>query len=186
MMRRHRLLPRFVNSALRTLTLAGAAATVSMLSPTVARSAGDTIIEIDFTEIHDRLAPDVMPGIFATHQTVATLSAANLVSETNQTVAGRRRKNPDVHPEQNSEALGDNSARAVWHVLGPHQLRRIFVGGQYLMVMDIEIGAGNACNVQIKYLLQKGYTEIISNRGNNGPLFHSSLPKVVASGCSIR
>jgi hypothetical protein len=185
MMRKHHLSSHCEVSA-RKLMLAGAVATLSMLSPMIGRSAGDTIIEIDFTETHDRLAPDVMSGITTRHEIVATLSADNRVRESNQTEVGRRRKNPDVHLEQNSEGLGDNSAQAVWHVLGPHQLRRIFVGGQYLMMMDIDIGAGNACNVQINYLLQKGYTEIITNRGTNGPLFHSSLPKVVASGCSIR
>ncbi len=162
--------------------LAGVVATMSMLFPMIARSAGDTVIQIDFVETHDRLTPDVRPGIVAQHQIVATLTADHRVSESNQALVGRRRKNPDVHPEQNSEALGDNSAQAVWHVLGPHQLRRIFVGGQYLMMADVEIGAGNSCKVQIKYLLQKGYTEIITNRGNNGPLFHSSLPKVIAFG----
>jgi hypothetical protein len=151
----------------------------------IARSAGDTIIQIDFVETHDRLTPDVRPGIVAQHQIVATLTADNRVNENNQTLVGRRRM-PFVKQGQNSEALGDNSARVVWHVLGPHQLRRIFAGRQFLSLMDVEIGAGNTCSVQIKFLLQKGYTDYIAKRADNGEFAHFSLPKVVSSECAIR
>ena len=163
--------------------LAGFVAT--LLFPMVARSAGDTVIQIDFVETHDRLTPDVRPGIVGQHQIVATLTADNRVSENNQTLVGRRLRT-FVRQGQNSEALGDNSARVVWRVLGPHQLRRIFAGRQFLIMADVEIGAGNACSVQIRYLLQKGYTDYIAKRADNGELAHFSLPKVVSSECSIR
>jgi hypothetical protein len=148
-----------------------------------AGSTNDTVIQIDFVEIHDRLTPDQRPGIAAQHQIVATLSGSR-VSENNQTVINRRR-GLLVRQGQNSETLGDNSARAVWHVLGPHSLRRIFAGKQYLMMTDIEISGGNACNVQIKYLLQKGYSDIINRRADNGEPAHFSLPRVVSAECSI-
>ena len=150
-----------------------------------AASTGDTVIQIDFVETHDRLTPDERPGIAAQHQIIATLSG-NRVSENNQTVINRRRRGSLVRQGQNSEALGDNSARAVWHVLGPHSLRRIFAGTQYLMMTDIEISSENFCRAQIKYLLQKGYSDIINTRADNGELAHFSLPKVISAQCSIR
>jgi len=39
--------------------------------------------------------------------------------------------------------------------------------------------------VQIKYLLQKGYSDIITPRADNGQLAHSSLPKLISAQCSI-
>ena len=76
------------------------------------------------------------------------------MSENNEAFFGGRRT--FTKQASNSKALGDNSARVVWHVLGPHQLRRIFAGKQYLMLSDIEISGESSCSVQIKYLLQKG------------------------------
>lgn len=51
---------------------------------------------------------------------------------------------------------------------------------------DIEISGENSCSVQIKYLLRRGYSGIISKRADNGELAHFSLPKLVSSQCSIR
>jgi hypothetical protein len=150
-----------------------------------AGATSDTVIQIEFVETHDRLPPDERPGIVAQHQIVATLSG-NRVSENNQTVINRRRRGSLVRQGQNNEALGDNSARAVWHVLGPHSLRRIFVGKQYLMMIDVEISSDKACSVQIKYLLQEGYSDIITTRADNGELAHFTLPKPVSAQCSIR
>lgn len=149
-----------------------------------AGSTSETIIEIDFTETHDRLPPDERTGIIGQHTVVATLSADNRVSENNQAIFGRR-KRQFARQGQNSETLGDNSAKVVRRVLGPHQLRRIFAGRQFLMMTDIEI-AGNSCSVQIKYLLQKGYSDTIGRRADTGELARFSLPKVVSSQYSIR
>ncbi|MGO9423369.1 hypothetical protein [Roseiarcus sp.] len=149
-----------------------------------AGSTGETIIEIDFVETHDRLPPDERTAIVGRHQIVATLSADNRVSENNEAIFGKR-KRQFVRQGQNNEALGDNSAKVVWRVLGPHQLRRIFAGRQFLMMTDIEI-SGDSCSVQIKYLLQKGYSDTIGPRADTGELAHFSLPTVVSSGCSIR
>jgi hypothetical protein len=148
-----------------------------------AGSINNTVIQIDFVETHDRLTPDERPGIAAQHQIVATLSGSR-VSENNQLVINWRRGSL-VRQGQNRETLGDSSARAVWHVLGPHSLRRIFAGKQYLMMTDIEISGRNVCSVQIKYLLQKGYSDIINRRADNGELAHFSLPRVVSAQCSI-
>ena len=168
------------------LWLAVLVATLSFPFGSKAGSSGDTVIQIDFVETHDRLTPDERPGIAAQHQIVATLSGSR-VSENNQTlVGGRRRRGLLIVQGQNNEALGDNSARAVWHVLGPHSLRRIFAGKQYLMMTDVEIAGENACSVQIKYLLQKGYSDIINKRADNGELARFSLPKLISAQCSIR
>ena len=165
------------------LFLAGVITALSYPSASRSGSTSDTVIQIDFVETHDRLTPEERPGITAQHQIVATLSG-NRVNENNHTVINRRRGSL-VRQGQNSEALGDNSARAVWHVIGPHSLRRIFVGKQYLMMTDIEISDDKACAVQIKYLLQKGYSDLINTRADNGELAHFSLPKVVSAQCSI-
>ena len=165
--------------------LAGAFAALSGPLAFAASPTGETVIQIDFAETHDRLSPNERPGIIGQHQIVVTLSAGNQVSESNQTIVGRRNRS-FVKQGQNNEALGDNSARVVWHVLGPHKLRRIFVGRQFLMMTDIEISGENSCSVQIKYLLQRGYSGIISKRADNGELAHFSLPKLVSSQCSIR
>jgi hypothetical protein len=146
-------------------------------------STSDTVIQIDFVETHDRLTPDERPGIVAQHQIVATFSG-NRVSEDNQTVINKRR-GALIRQGKNSEALGDNSARAVWHVLGPHSLRRVFVGKQYLTMTDVEVSGDKACSVQIKFFLQKGYSDIITTRADNGELAHFSLPKLVSEECSI-
>ncbi len=53
------------------------------------------------------------------------------------------------------------------------------------MMADIEIFGENSCTVQIKYLLQKGYSDIINPRVDNGELAHFSLPKLVSAQCSI-
>ena len=165
------------------LFLAGVITALSYPSASKSGSTSDTVIQIDFVETHDRLTPDERPGIVAQHQIVATLSG-NRVSENNQTVINRRR-GALVRQGQNSEALGDSSARAVWRVLGPHALRRIFAGKQYLTMTDVEISGDKACSVQIKYLLQKGYNDIITTRADNGELAHFSLPKLVSAECSI-
>lgn len=169
----------------RRFVLASAFAALSGGLAFAAGPAGDTVIQIDFVETHDRLPPDERPGIVGQHQIVSTLTADNRVSESNQTIVGRRMRT-FVKQGQNSETLGDNSARVVWRVLGPHQLRRIFVGRQFLMIADIQISGENSCSVQIKYLLQKGYSDIISRRADNGEPAHFSLPKLVSSQCSIR
>ena len=122
----------------RRFVLASAFAALSGPLAFAASPTGDTVIQIDFAETHDRSSPDVRPGIVGQHQIVATLSADNRVSEYNQTIVGRRKRS-FVRQGQNSEALGDNSARVVWHVVGPNRLRRIFVGRQFLMMTDIDI-----------------------------------------------
>jgi hypothetical protein len=166
----------------KRFVLAGAFALLPGPVASAASPTGDTVIQIDFTETHDRLPRDERLGIVGQHQIVATLTADNRVSESVRAEFGRR---SFVKQGQNSEALGDNSAKVVWHVLGPHQLRRIFVGRQFLMMTDIEISGENSCSVQIKYLLRKGYGDIINTRADNGELAHFSLPKLVSAQCSI-
>ncbi len=167
------------------LAVAGTFAALFSSPAFSAGSTGDTVIQIDFAETHDRLPPDERVGIVAQHHIDATLSAGNRVSENKGTVVGRR-KRAFVRQGQNSEALGDNSAKVVWRVVGPHQLRRIFAGRQFLMLTDVEISGDNSCSVQIRYLLQKGFTDYMATRADNGELAHFSLPRVVSSQCSIR
>ncbi len=169
------------------LSVLFAAALVSLLGAPAfaAGSAGDTVIEIDYIDTRDRLPPYEVRGIVVRNQVVATLSAANRVSEENEHIV-QAPKQTFVTSAHNGATLGDNSARVVWRVLGPHRLRRIFAGQQFIMLTDIEISGERACSVQIKYLLQKGYADMITRRADNGELGHFSLPKVLSSQCSIR
>jgi hypothetical protein len=41
--------------------------------------------------------------------------------------------------------------------LGEKKLQRIFAGQQFLLVMNIEIDADNACHLDAKYLQQQGF-----------------------------
>lgn len=113
---------------------------------------------------------------------MATLAGGNRVSESNHAVVGPRRL---IMSGQNSEALGDNSAKVVWRVLGPHQLRRIYSGKQMISLIDVEISGADSCTVQVRRLLQQGFSDDIDKRADNGELAHFSLPKVTSAQCSI-
>ena len=59
------------------IVLAGTVAALSCAPTFAAGSLGETVIQIDFAETHDRLPPDERLGIVGQHQIVATLSAGN-------------------------------------------------------------------------------------------------------------
>jgi hypothetical protein len=167
------------------LILAGIVATISGAAILLAQAGGDTVITIDFVETHDRLPPDEWLGIVRKHEIVATLTTDNRVSERNESYSTQGMR-PLPMQAENNEAIGDSSAKVVWRVLGPHKLQRIFAGRQFLMMVDVEITPANSCNAQVKYLLQKGYSDMITRRADNGGMAHFSLPKLIEVGCSIR
>ncbi len=156
--------------------------------------AGETHITINFTETHDRLGPDPHPGIFHAAVIEATLTADGHVREHNVdsvNSVGRRKvggnyKGLGMKESENEEKLGNESANVVWHVKGQNKLERLLVGQQFLMMTDIEIGEGSSCTVEIKYLLQKGHSEVIMRRRDTGEMAPFTLPKVVNSSCSIQ
>ena len=81
--------------------------------------------------------------------------------------------------------MGDESGRVVWHVLGERKLQRIRVGDQFLTIMNIEIDSENRCQVEVKYLEQKGFTDVVIKRPDNGEMAHYTLPRLVSASCSI-
>jgi hypothetical protein len=163
-------------------------------APAPAQSGKSTVIHGEIDEIHDRLPPDELLGIERAHIFTIVLSGKNHVRET---WAGARLDNGPrpAHMHQHggggaqygesSSTIGDNSGRVVWHVLGEKKLQRIFAGQQFLLVMNIEIDADNACHLDAKYLQQQGFTFIVHERADTGELAHFSLSRVVKATCTI-
>ena len=163
----------------------GLVAAFGVDAPAPARAVGDAVIAIEYVEFHDRLDPDPKANITARHQIVATLAADSHVSERTETLVGRG-KRVFARQEENSGSLGDNSAWAVWRVLGPHKLERLFAGHGFLLKIDVDVGPGDACSVQVNYLLQNGFTAVMTRRADTGQPARVSLPKVVSAQCSIQ
>jgi len=173
-----------VSAARRALVLVPAAA-FPVWAAQPAPAEADTTLTIEYVETHDRLDPDPKPGITVRHTLEATLSAGNHVVENDRREVGGRKRVFVAHG-QNQGALGDNTAWATWRVIGPHQLERLFAGHGFLLKIDVETGPADACAVTVAYLLQAGFTSVMSRRADTGEPARISLPKVVSAQCSIR
>jgi hypothetical protein len=155
-----------------------------------AYAADRTVIRVTVVETKDRLPPDELRGIVRRHEMTVTLSGENRVSESNSSVrvgggVGRKKRGPAALSGENSEAMGDESGHVVWHVLGERKLQRIRVGEQFLTMMNIEIDGDDHCHIEVKYLEQKGFTDVVIKRPDNGEMAHFSLPRLVSAACSI-
>lgn len=162
-----------------------------------------TVITGQFVEAHDLLTDagdpsnSVRAGIEWSHNFTIVLSGRNHVTERwNNVRSGRGLsmapegwKRRGVHlvdnTRENSVTIGDASGKAVWHVLGEKKLQRIFPGQHFLLIMNIEIGADNACNLEVKYLRQEGFTAIEMS-DSTGLTSKFSLPRVESQSCSIQ
>ena len=147
------------------------------------RAENQTVIHITYVETHDRLPPVEVRGVEKQHDVIATLSGRNQVTERSTSFNTTLRPNPTR--EEDSAIIGDNAGHVVWHVLGDRKLQRIFVGQQMLLIMDVDVNNNNQCHVDVKYLEQKGFTDIIAKRADNGELAHFTLPRVKNASCSI-
>jgi hypothetical protein len=156
---------------------------VGATAPTSAKA--DTLLTIEYVETHDRLDPDPRAGIVVRHEIEATLTADNHVAEREQRQTGGR-KQVFFNQLESRGALGDNSAWATWRVLGPHKLERLFAGRGFLLKIDVDIGADNACSVDVAYLLQAGATAMVTRRLDTGDPARISHPKLLSAQCSIR
>jgi hypothetical protein len=87
---------------------------------------------------------------------------------------------------ENNATIGDSASRVVWHVLGQKKLQRIFPGQHFLMIMNIEIDASNACRVEVKYLRQTGFVSVVLKRADTGEMANFSLPRVERATCAIQ
>jgi hypothetical protein len=152
-----------------------------------AQNAKPTIIRGEVVEVHDRLPPNELLGVEHKHAFTFTLSGANSVSET----WANSYLNKDGSfwlktASANSANLGgEDSQKIVWKVLGDRQLRRIDVGIQTITLWTISIDKDNHCKLDVAFLLQKGFTDIIAKREDNGQMAHFSLPRVVSASCTI-
>jgi hypothetical protein len=142
-------------------------------------------------ETYDRLPPDGAEGIEKRHSFRITLSGKNHVDETwtsRGAFVGRygHAHNRITQEDENSATIGDNSARAVWHVLGPNKLQRLFAGQHFLLILNIELGSNNACHLEAKYLQQAGFTFIVAQRSDNLEMANFSLPRVSGASCTVQ
>ena len=83
--------------------------------------------------------------------------------------------------------IGSSSGKALWHVLGPKKLQRLFSGEHFLLMMGIEIDADNTCHLETKYLRQEGFKSVTMEVGasGGGGQANFSLPQVQSGSCSI-
>jgi hypothetical protein len=154
------------------------------LPPSDGRAENQTVIHVTYVETHDRLPPVEVRDVEKQHDVTATLSQGNHVTEQSTSFnMNRRRSNPTF--DEDSTTIGDNSGRVVWHVIAERKLQRIFVGQQMLVIMNIDIDANNQCQVDVKYLQQEGFTDIVAKRADNGEMAHFTLPRVKSASCAI-
>lgn len=173
-------------------------------APADAPAAGNgVVITGQFVESHDLLSDSgdasnaVTAGLEWSHNFTIVLSGKNHVSERWNNVRGSRglagapggnshRGSHMVSRRgENSVTIGDATGKAVWHVLGDKKLQRIFPGQHFLLIMNIEIGADNACNLDVKYLRQEGFTAIELS-DSTGLMSRYSLPHVASQACAIQ
>ncbi len=188
-------------------TLAGRAALVALLGavPDVPADAQDektTTIRIVVDETHDRITPDGNLPIEKLHEAEITLSGKNAIHETwAQTNIGasplkghhagagfveHTHADPGGHRDTAMGETADaNFGQVIWHVLGAHKLQRIQSGKQLLQVWDIEIDNNNRCQIDTKYLLQKGFDFFVAYRAGTREIAHFTVPKVLRATCSI-
>ena len=153
-----------------------------------------TVIHISVDETHDMLTPEVVRGDEWIEEHTITLSGENGVSAT---VERRLVKSGAEHFSggvnvitrgSDRGVIGENDGKIVWHVLGPQKLQRIFSGVQFISIMNIEIDRNDRCRVDVKYLLQQGYSDIVQPRAfmsTMGAMEHFTLPRVKTASCSI-
>ncbi len=178
-------------------------------APADASAAGrGTTIKGQFVESHDLLSDSgdpsqpVSSGIQWTHNFTIALSGRNHVSEqwnnvrsgmgaSNENRARSSGEHKRAQPHlirtggESSVTIGSTTGKAVWHVLGDKKLQRIFPGQHFLMIMNIEVGADNACSLEVKYLRQEGFTSVVMRQATNGMMSNFSLPHVESASCTI-
>jgi flagellin-like hook-associated protein FlgL len=152
-----------------------------------AQSDKATVIRGEIVEVHDRLPPAELLGVTHKHEFTFTLSGKNAVSETWANSYQKKDGSFQVMTTgANAVTLGDeHNEKVVWKVLGDRQLRRIGVGIQTINVTTITIDKDNHCKLDVRYLLQKGFTDIIAKREDNGQMAHFGLPHLVSAACTV-
>jgi hypothetical protein len=146
-----------------------------------------TVIRGEIEEARDRLPPDELLGIDIVHAFTFTLSGKNDVKES--WVHSIRKGNGELHEFQRGDVAttmgGVDNEHVVWHVLGEKGLQRIDVNKQFIGMMTIEVRGGNSCTINMSYLKQKGYSDVVMKRGDNGQMAHFTLPRLMRASCTI-
>ncbi len=159
-----------------------------------AQAEKQTVIQVQIDEMHDRLGPEPLRDVEWVQKFTITLTGNNKVTESQKsTPVGSAKGAPSARlaasltqTSQRDAALGQNDAKVVWQVLGPRKLRRIATGTQFIVMFDIEIDQGDNCHIGAKYLLQRGFDDVVMKRADTGEMTHFTLPRVVSASCSIQ
>jgi hypothetical protein len=158
-----------------------------VVAPAHAQSERTTHIHIVIDEIHERITSDGNLPIEKLHEYNVTLSGTNQVNEvwvqTNIGIRTGDYKHSDPGGE-NATTIG-GSRGVVWHVLGDHKLQRIRAGEQIIEIWDLKVDNGNSCNIDARFLLQKGTTYFIANIAGTSKIAHFTVPKVQHATCTI-
>jgi hypothetical protein len=167
---------------------------MALLSGLVANCAwGDDaplVISGKLTSTHDRLAPDPLRNIVIERSFSFTLSGRNNVEEhwTSHVVSNERNPRPGIASTMGAHesALGEEGNAISWRVLGPHQIRRISQGKQFVAVMTLSFNeASRTCKLSAEYFLEKGKSFIIRRRADTGEFANFSLDKVLNTSCVV-
>jgi hypothetical protein len=159
-----------------------------------AQAEKQTVIQVQIDEMHDRLGPEPLRDVEWVEKFTITLTGNNKVIESQKNTplgsaegaVSARRAAELAQTSQRDGALGQKDAKVVWQVLGPRRLRRIATGVQFIVMFDIEIDQGDNCHIDAKYLLQRGFDDVVMTRADTGELTHFTLPRVVSASCSIQ
>jgi hypothetical protein len=156
---------------------------------------GEVVESKDLLSDADGSSAPITSGIEWSHKFTIALSGRNHIAEkwTNVRVSpgsgrgGKRwKRTPPSTEEENSATIGDKSAKAVWHVLGPKKLQRLFAGQHFLMMMTIEIAGDRTRHLEVRYLKQAGFNSIVLGDPSRGEASNYSLPQVQSATCTIQ
>jgi hypothetical protein len=118
-----------------------------------------TTIRGEIVETHDRISPNPLRGIVWKRGFTITLGGENNIRETwsNERTDGGAGAEDAFHNQSGIRAaLGVDTQRMGWHVLGENQLQRVVKDGDSLVLMTITIDPGSGCAVTRKWLKRAG------------------------------
>lgn len=166
----------------------GSAWVLAAPSLALAETSGPTTISGTIAWTHDRLPPDEVRNIITeAHFTFRLLGKNNVQESITYVVVGAEGHAANLSgPDFNGNAkLGESGSKITWRVLGARSLQRLSEGRQYVFVMNFEIDEAKHCALSANFVLQKGFSSIVSRRFDNGQLHNFSLQRVVSTACSI-
>jgi hypothetical protein len=139
-------------------------------------------IEGSYLESYDRVGPDPASGIVMRKTFVIRLGPDSSVHEewgeaVKKCKVCRRSYSADSR-------LGETRDHVRWEVVSSAVVRRIFEGGHYIEILEIE-NEGSECSLHVRYLPEKGHRTIIMNRSDTRQPAEFSVPVVREEECRI-